>query len=102
MSQVPTTTDKKQGTLAFYRQLSNDDTKLGAHKAYLQIPQTASAKQYIFISAIEDGDTPSAIRIPLAAPDDSDSYYTLGGQRLQGQPVQPGIYVRNGKKIMVK
>lgn len=97
-----TTTDKKQGTLAFYRQLSNDDTKLGAHKAYLQIPQTASAKQYIFISAIEDGDTPSAIRIPLAAPDDSDSYYTLGGQRLQGQPVQPGIYVRNGKKIMVK
>lgn len=97
-----TTTDKKQGTLAFYKQLSSDDTKLGAHKAYLQIPQTASAKQYIFISAIEDGDTPSAIRIPLAAPDDSDSYYTLGGQRLQGQPVQPGIYVRNGKKIMVK
>lgn len=97
-----TTTGQKQGTLAFYKQLSSDDTKLGAHKAYLQIPQTASAKQYILISAIEDGDTPSAIRIPLAAPDDSDSYYTLGGQRLQGQPVQPGIYVRNGKKIMVK
>ena len=97
-----TTTGQKQGTLAFYKQLSNDGTQLGAHKAYLQIPQTASAKQYIFISAIEDGDTPSAIRIPLAAPDDSDSYYTLGGQRLQGQPVQPGIYVRNGKKIMVK
>jgi hypothetical protein len=97
-----TTTDKKQGTLAFYKQLSNDGTQLGAHKAYLQIPQTASAKQYIFISAIENGDVPSAIRIPQTVSGDNDVYYTLGGQRLQGQPVQPGIYVRNGKKIMVK
>lgn len=95
-------TEHTKGTLAFYRQINNDDTQLGAHKAYLQIPQTASAKQYIFISAIENGDVPSAIRIPQTVSGDNDVYYTLGGQRLQYKPVLPGIYVRNGKKILVK
>jgi hypothetical protein len=96
------TTGQQAGTLAFYRQLSNDNTTLGAHKAYLQIPQSASSKQYIFISSIANGDLPSAIRIAQDVPGDDEVYYTLGGQRLQRQPVRSGVYIRNGKKIIVK
>ena len=31
-----------------------------------------------------------------------DAWYTLDGRRLQGQPTQKGIYINNGKKIVVK
>ena len=94
-------TTHTQGTLAFYRQMDNDQTTLGANKAYLQIPKTASAKQYIFLSMIENGDS-TAILLPQAYSGEKDVYYTLTGQRLPQRPVMPGIYVRNGKKILVK
>lgn len=94
-------TTHTQGTLAFYRQMDNDQTTLGANKAYLQIPKTTSAKQYIFLSMIENGD-PTAILLPQAYSGEKDVYYTLTGQRLPQRPVMPGIYVRNGKKILVK
>lgn len=95
-------TQHTKGTLAFYRQINNDQTQLGANKAYLQIPKSASAKQYIFLSFIENGDAATAILLPQAYAGEKDVYYTLSGQRLPQRPVMPGIYVRNGKKILVK
>ncbi|MBQ9666941.1 MAG: hypothetical protein IJV33_10790 [Bacteroidaceae bacterium] len=32
----------------------------------------------------------------------ADGWYTLDGRRLQGQPSQRGIYINNGKKIVIK
>ena len=32
----------------------------------------------------------------------SDSWYTLDGRRLNGQPATKGIYINNGKKILIK
>ena len=31
-----------------------------------------------------------------------ETYYTLDGRQLQGKPVQKGIYIKNGKKIVIK
>ena len=31
-----------------------------------------------------------------------DGWYTLSGKRLMGQPTQKGIYVNNGKKVIIK
>ena len=33
---------------------------------------------------------------------DADGWYTLDGRRLQGQPMQKGIYIVNGKKTIIK
>lgn len=42
---------------------------------------------------------PVGIRsIPMSAAD--DYWYTLQGQRLNGKPVKPGVYIHNGKKII--
>ena len=30
------------------------------------------------------------------------AWYTLDGRRMQGKPAQKGLYIRNGKKVMVK
>ena len=32
----------------------------------------------------------------------TDEWYTLDGRKLSGKPVQKGIYVKNGCKVMVK
>ncbi|MBQ6377955.1 MAG: leucine-rich repeat protein [Prevotella sp.] len=32
----------------------------------------------------------------------SDVWYTIGGQRLNGQPTKPGLYINNGKKVVIK
>ena len=39
--------------------------------------------------------------IELADSDD-DAWYTLNGTRLDGKPATKGIYIRNGKKVVVK
>ena len=46
-------------------------------------------------------DGPNAINAPL--PNSSDkTWYTVDGLRLDTKPTKPGVYVRNGQKIIVK
>lgn len=33
---------------------------------------------------------------------DARYWYTIGGQRLSGQPTKPGLYINNGKKVVIK
>ncbi len=35
-------------------------------------------------------------------PQSNDYYYSIDGQRLQGKPTKKGIYIKNGKKVVVK
>ena len=41
---------------------------------------------------------------PDAAPkaEAAEHWFTLDGRRLQGQPTAPGIYINNGKKVVIK
>ena len=32
----------------------------------------------------------------------SDMWYTLDGRKLQGKPTQRGIYINNGKKVVIR
>ena len=50
---------------------------------------------------LEWEDAPDGIRTVSADPVATDSY-TLNGIRLQGAPAQRGVYIRNGKKMIVK
>ena len=50
---------------------------------------------------LEWEDAPDGIRTVSADPVRTDSY-TLNGIRLQGAPTQQGVYIRNGKKMIVK
>ena len=50
---------------------------------------------------LEWEDAPDGIRTVSADPVHTDSY-TLNGIRLQGAPTQQGVYIRNGKKMIVK
>ena len=96
---------KKGGNVVFSRALpdgENDANKsLYMNKAYLSIPTTSGVNQFVLgfgedgpttgIGSLEAGNAGSA-----AAP-----LYDLSGRRIN-QPATRGIYIRGGKKFMVK
>ena len=86
----------KESTLGFYR--------VAANKAYLHIPGSSPAKFYV-IEGLFDTNTTTAISNVSTADHsagEEGSYYTLTGIRLNGRPTHAGIYVLNGKKVIIK
>ena len=95
----------KQSTLGFYRVAANDDSSLDANKAYLHISASNPAKTFYVIEGLFDTNTTTAIsNISTAdhSAGEEGSYYTLTGIRLNGRPTRAGIYVLNGKKVIIK
>ncbi|WP_288919770.1 hypothetical protein [uncultured Prevotella sp.] len=93
-------------TLGFYRVANNDNSDLAANKAYLHVPSSTSAKNFYVIEGIFDnGDTPTSIASVsdnAGSSMDEGCYYTLTGIRMNSRPTRAGIYIHNGKKIVIK
>ena len=92
----------------FYR-LKADGGKLKSNRAYLVIGQSvlqgASVKALRLSLSDDPDDTPTAIQLIDASEagiDMNGTFYTISGVRVQGLPTQKGVYIQNGKKIMVK
>ena len=83
--------------VGFYRYTGET---LAANKAYLIISNAAGARGFYDIG---EGDGTTAIKIPTVIVErhNDDVIYDLTG-RIIGQPMQKGIYVKNGKKFIVK
>ena len=89
---------KRDGVVGFYKLTAGN---LRANRAYLQIPKTAidtesSANGISF--AVEGEET--AIQSVTTATTTDDAWYTLQGVRV-AQPTR-GLYIHNGKKVVVK
>lgn len=92
-------TEKEYGDIGFY--YSQPGT-LGANKSYLHLDEYTPAKA-VFIMFDEEpisGDTTGLFNIEVDS--SADSYYTLNGIKLNGKPSAKGLYIKNGKKYVVK
>ena len=72
---------------------------LGANRAYLQVPSTQVenlSRLSMFIASPDDLD---GIRQAAERAHCTDSWYTLGGLRLNGKQMRHGIYIHDGKKV---
>ena len=98
---------KKEKDLGFY--IVRKQGNMKANQAYLELPTslfntTSSAKQYVRLAFEDINDTPTGID---SVPTDtlprleSGVYYTLNGVRLASKPQQKGIYILNGKKVVI-
>ena len=95
---------------AFYP-LDAETTLAGTH-AYLPLPASDVADvDYVLMSLLPDIDDPVsrakqhrgiASSIDDLDNDSNDEWYTLTGTKLNGRPVQRGVYIHNGKKVSVK
>ena len=91
-----TTVDNEQH-FGFHRYTGSE---MAAHKAFVLVDNSqARSLTMVFddASGIESL-TPDAAPKAQAA----DHWFTLDGRRLQAKPTAPGIYVNNGKKVVIK
>ena len=79
---------------------------LGAQRAYFRIGGTDAAlarRLTAFNIDFGDGDnTTGILDVTAGSADTANGIYTLDGRRLQGQPTAKGLYIVNGKKVIVK
>lgn len=98
---------KTEKDLGFY--IVRKQGNMKANQAYLELPTslfntTSAAKQYVRLAFEDINDTPTGID---SVPTDtlprleSGVYYTLNGVRLASKPQQKGIYILNGKKVVI-
>ena len=69
-------------------------------EAYLTA--TGSAASNRVISVFENGEATGIMNIPIRQDIANDVWYTIDGRKLQKAPTADGVYIRNGKKVVLK
>ena len=76
---------------------------LAANKAFLFVEGNNTPASIPFRRSIDGGEGTTSIDASLVNSEEVNSvWYDLNGRRLQGKPSQKGVYIKNGKKIVVK
>lgn len=74
-----------------------------AHKAYLPVPDTAAhGKSFFLFSEAETATTDINNVHSSRFNAQSAEIYDLSGRKIVGGKLQPGIYIMNGRKVVVK
>lgn len=93
--------DGEAGTAGFYWDKNSDEghsINVPAHKAYLKFAASSGSNRSAYV--IGDGDALTTIESINAEEDDNAPLYNLQGQRVTAK--KAGVYVKNGKKFIVK
>ena len=77
---------------------------LGANKAYLKVNGSAAVNApRLVIGFGGEGTTGISEEVRVKNEEFATApYYDLNGRKLQGKPTQKGVYIQNGKKVVVK
>ena len=89
---------KNGNKVGFYRA---ETGKLAAGKAYLKglaVPASSGAR---IINLVFDDDA-TAIENYRQEASTTNDWYTLDGRKLEGKPTRKGLYIKNGKKVVVR
>ena len=87
--------------LGFYG-FTNETYTVGANKAYLQIPTSmmpTAGANYIGLE-FEEGMT--GIDTSSMVGEATEGWFSIDGRKLNGKPTRKGVYVNNGRKIVIK
>ena len=78
---------------------------IGAQRAYFKIGEDGAAAPRLTRFSIDFGEGDNAtgiINVSAEARNNADGWYSLDGRKLVGKPRQNGIYINNGKKVVIK
>ena len=96
--------EKKSGPLAFYR-VKEGGANSGGHNAYLQLETASVAPEgsstTAFSMVFDNGDAVNGIN-ELNINQTSGRSYTINGMKLEKIPTKKGVYIVNGKKVVIK
>ena len=91
---------KKNGEAGFYRW---NGGLLGSGRVYLPLSSSTQSPAMLKFEFVENDD--DVTRVASIESNDAaevQSWYTLSGVKLLAQPTAKGIYIRNGKKVIIK
>lgn len=91
-------TDKNGENVGFYWKNGGAPFTTKAHKAYLAIPKSSN----INVSSFVFDDLTGIRAITGNVSQDAEGVYTLSGIRVNGNQLPKGIYIVNGKKVVIK
>ncbi len=77
-----------------------DGSTLAAGKAYLSLPTAVLPSSAQSIGFRFDDAT--NIASPQPSPEGKGDWYDLSGRRVNGAPTAPGLYIKDGRKVIVK
>lgn len=90
--------DKRNG--ASFRPLSTTGP-LKAHRAYLQIPTDQLVPSTNLNIVVDEGGQTGIVNISQDKASQTDGWFTLDGTKLNTAPTQKGLYIHNGKKVVI-
>ena len=87
-----------------FKKVNENGGTVKANRAYLQILTNALQSSTRGITLDWDDETTAIGKeaIVKGAESTPGQWYTIGGRKLAGQPTQKGIYIVNGKKVVIK
>lgn len=80
---------------------SSNEVYIPAFRSYF-LPKTGNSAKSLNMIFGDFDDTTGISQIKTIDRDGTERYYDLSGRPIQGKPTQRGIYIKNGKKILVK
>lgn len=89
-----------------FKKVNSSGGTVKANRAYLQIrtsdlPPAANA-QGIMLVWDEETDGIEIVQTSTVKPQHDDAWFTLDGRQLSGKPTAKGLYIVNGKKVIIK
>ena len=91
------------GTWAYIGTTSGNSWQLQSTEAYLQLP--IETPSIIFNFEDVDGGTTAIKSVnadDLAGKKSAEGWYTINGVKLQNAPAEKGVYIKDGKKVVLK
>ena len=99
-TQVPASTDAKTVYALNGKQFVyvKNALTIGANKAWLEVDNAAARK----LTIVFDGNGTTGIADNKRESITNNRYYDLNGRKLNAAPTQKGVYILNGKKVVVR
>ena len=75
------------------------------YKCYLDLDNNPALSRGVLDIIIGGGDGTTGISEELivnSEENDSDVWYDMSGRRLDGKPSRKGLYIKNGRKVVIK
>ena len=91
----------KHDDVVAFRKANGTTNKVNAYRAYLTASYSASAPEFLFIN-FGGSETTAIDAVEQTTLKDDGAVYNLQGVRMTGSNLKKGIYVKNGKKFIVK
>ena len=79
-----------------------EGSEMAARKAFVLVSGSNQAPARSLTMVFDDATGISSVNGSGTMVNGSDAWYTLDGRKLQGKPTKSGIYVNNGRKVVIK